>query len=69
MKSGCMRLRKIIVDHQLVTLPDRPAIIRLGTPAESAQQPAPHMVPPPFLNNTGQRGVFVLPLNMPAGAG
>jgi len=27
------------------------------------------MVPPPFLNNTGQRGVFVLPLTMPAGAG
>ena len=62
-------IEKIIVDHQLVTLPSRPAIIRLGTPAESAQQPAPHMVPPPFLNNTGQRGVFVLPLNMPAGPG
>jgi len=27
------------------------------------------MVPPPFLHNTGQRGVFVLPLNMPAGPG
>jgi uncharacterized protein (DUF885 family) len=27
------------------------------------------MVPPPFLHNTGQRGVFVLPLNMPAAAG
>jgi uncharacterized protein (DUF885 family) len=27
------------------------------------------MVPPPFLHNTGQRGVFVLPLSMPAGAG
>ncbi|MDE1160499.1 MAG: DUF885 domain-containing protein [Acidobacteriaceae bacterium] len=62
-------IEKIIVEHQLVTLPSRPAIIRLGTPAESAQLPAPHMVPPPFLHNTGQRGVFVLPLNMPAGAG
>jgi uncharacterized protein (DUF885 family) len=27
------------------------------------------MVPPPFLNNTGQRGVFVLPLNMPPAPG
>jgi uncharacterized protein (DUF885 family) len=27
------------------------------------------MVPPPFLNNTGQRGVFVLPLNMPPATG
>jgi uncharacterized protein (DUF885 family) len=25
------------------------------------------MAPPPFLNNTGQRGVFVLPLNLPPG--
>jgi uncharacterized protein (DUF885 family) len=62
-------IEKIIVTDKLVTLPDRPAIIRLGTPAESAQISAPHMVPPPFLHNTGQRGVFVLPLNMPAGPG
>ena len=59
----------IIVKENLVSLPDRPARIRIGTPAESAQQPAPHMVPPPLLNNTGQQGEFVLPLNMPAGAG
>ena len=59
----------IIVTDNLVTLPDRPARIRLGTPAESAQQPAPHMVPPPLLNNTGQQGEFVLPLTMPAAAG
>lgn len=62
-------IEEIIRTQHLVTLPDRPAIIRLGTPAESVQQPAPHMIPPPFLNNTGQRGVFVLPLNMPAVGG
>ncbi len=62
-------IEAIIRQHQLVTLPNRPAIIRLATAAETAQQPAPHMVHPPFLNNTGQRGVFVLPLNMPAAAG
>lgn len=62
-------IEQIIREHHLVTLPTRPAIIRLATPAETAQQPAPHMVPPPFLHNTGQRGVFVLPLNMPAGPG
>jgi len=59
----------IIREHHLVTLPSRPAIIRLASEAETAQSPAPHMVPPPFLNNTGQRGVFVLPLNMPPGPG
>lgn len=62
-------IEKIIAQNNLVTLPDRPAIIRLATPAETAQTPAPHMVPPPFLHNTGQRGVFVLPLNAPAGPG
>ena len=59
----------IIRKQGLVTLPARPAIIRLASEAETAQQPAPHMVAPPFLHNTGQRGVFVLPLNMPAAAG
>ncbi|MDP4212535.1 MAG: DUF885 domain-containing protein [Bacteroidota bacterium] len=62
-------IEAVIRKHQIVTLPDRPAIIRLATAAETAQQPAPHMQPPPFLNNTGQRGVFVLPLNMPPAAG
>jgi len=62
-------IEKIIVEHQIVTLPDRPARIRIATAAETAQQPAPHMVPPPFLHNTGEKGEFVLPLNIPAGPG
>jgi uncharacterized protein (DUF885 family) len=63
------QIEKIIADKQLVSLPDRPARIRIATAAETAQQPAPHMVPPPFLHNTGQKGEFVLPLNIPAGPG
>ncbi len=63
------QIEKIIVEKQIVTLPDRPARIRIATAAETAQQPAPHMLPPPFLHNTGQKGEFVLPLNIPAGAG
>jgi uncharacterized protein (DUF885 family) len=63
------QIEKIIVAKSLVTLPNRPAIIRLATPAETAQQPAPHMTPPPFLHNTGQRGEFVLPLNIPSATG
>lgn len=62
-------IEKIITAKDLVTLPGRPAIIRLATPAETAQQPAPHMTPPPFLHNTGQRGQFVLPLNIPSATG
>jgi hypothetical protein len=68
-KDRLKEIEGIIVKQKLVSLPDRPARIRIGTPAESAQQPAPHMVPPPLLNNTGQQGEFVLPLNMPAAAG
>jgi len=62
-------IERIILENSLVTLPDRPAIIRLATAAETAQQPAPHMKPPPFLNNTGQRGEFILPLNIPSASG
>ena len=63
------QIEKIIVEHQIVTLPDRPARIRIASAAETAQQPAPHMVAPPFLDNTGQKGEFVLPLNIPAAPG
>jgi uncharacterized protein (DUF885 family) len=52
-----------------VTLPERPARIRIGTPAENAQQPAPHMVPPRLIGNTGEQGEFVLPLNNPGAMG
>jgi uncharacterized protein (DUF885 family) len=62
-------IEQIIVAKNLVTLPGRPAIIRLATAAETAQQPAPHMSPPPLLHNTGQRGEFVLPLNIPSTTG
>jgi hypothetical protein len=58
-------IERIILEHHLITLPNRPEIIRLATAAETAEIEAPHMVPPPLLNNTGERGVFVLPLNMP----
>jgi len=61
-------IEDIIRKNYLVTLPSRPAIIKLATAAETAQQPAPHMQPPPLLNNHGERGAFVLPLET-TGAG
>jgi Bacterial protein of unknown function (DUF885) len=62
-------IEQIIERERLVSLPARPARIRLATAAETAQQPAPHMVPAPLLNNTGQQGEFVLPLNVPTRPG
>jgi hypothetical protein len=55
-------IEDIVRKNHLITLPDRPAIITIATAAETAQQPAPHMQPPPLLNNHGERGKFVLPL-------
>jgi uncharacterized protein (DUF885 family) len=54
-------IEDIIRRERLVTLPDRPCIIRLATAAETAEQPAPHMQPPRLLNNHGERGQFILP--------
>jgi uncharacterized protein (DUF885 family) len=59
------QIEEVIRAQRLVTLPGRPARIRLGTPAENAGQPAPHMMPPRLLGNTGEQGEFVLPLSIP----
>ncbi|HEX7838737.1 MAG TPA: DUF885 domain-containing protein [Kofleriaceae bacterium] len=64
-KRRLAQIEDIIRAQHLVTLPDRPARIRLGTPAENAQQPAPHMTTPRFIGNTGEQGEFVLPLAVP----
>ncbi|TBR13268.1 MAG: DUF885 domain-containing protein [Lysobacter sp.] len=62
-------LDRLIAANRVVTLPDRPMQMRVGTPAENASQPAPHFLPAPLVGNTGQQGVFVLPLSNPnAGA-
>jgi hypothetical protein len=68
-KKRLGEIEQIIVKQGLVSLPDRPARIRLATAAESSSQPAPHMVPPPLLNNHGEQGEFVLPLNLPPSEG
>jgi uncharacterized protein (DUF885 family) len=58
-----------IVRKNEVTLPARAALMRLASAAETARSPAPYMQPPPFLNNKGERGVFVLPLGTAGGGG
>jgi uncharacterized protein (DUF885 family) len=54
--------------NHIVTLPERAAVIRLATPAENAQVPAPHMNPPRLIGNTGEYGEFVLATGMSADA-
>lgn len=58
-------LDRLIAQHDVVSLPQRPMQMRVGTPAESAAQPAPHFLPAQLVGNTGQQGTFVLPLSNP----
>lgn len=53
-------LEEIIEREEIITLPERDAVIRLATDAESAAIPASFMSPPQLINNTGQYGEFVL---------
>jgi hypothetical protein len=55
----------IVRREHLISLPERAAVIRLGTPAENAAVPAPHMNPPRLIGNTGEPGEFVLPTSIP----
>jgi hypothetical protein len=64
-RSRLAAIEAIIRREELVSLPARAAIIRLATAAETAAQPAPSMQAPPFINNQGERGEFVLPLVAP----
>jgi len=64
-QSRLKQMEEIIAREKVVTLPTRPARIRLASPAETAQTPAPHMRPPRLIGNTGEQGEFVLPLNVP----
>lgn len=63
------RIEELIRHNDVVTVPERKAVIRLATEAESALIPAPHMSPPRLIGNTGEYGEFVLPLNVPGKAG
>ncbi|MDB6164722.1 MAG: hypothetical protein JWL98_2154, partial [Xanthomonadaceae bacterium] len=62
-------IEKAIVAHRIVDLPQRAMIMRLASDAENAAQPAPHMDPPPLINNHGQRGQFVLTTGNPDASG
>ena len=63
------QIEEIVRREKLVTLPERPARIRLASAAESAMTPAPNMSPPRLIGNTGEEGEFVLPLNVPGADG
>ncbi len=55
-------IEAIIVEHEIISLPQRPAGIRFASAAETAAQPAPHLDVPRLLGNTGEYPYFVIPL-------
>ena len=65
-KERLHEIEAIIRRENLVTLPEREAVIRVATEAESAAIPASFMSPPQLVNNTGQYGEFVLVQTNPA---
>ncbi|MEX1829854.1 DUF885 domain-containing protein [Luteibacter sp. CQ10] len=62
-------IEDIIRKQRIVELPKRQLAMRLASEAENARTPAPHMDPPPFIDNTGQRGTFVLTTGNPPADG
>lgn len=64
------QLEAIIRRERIASLPARPLGMKLASAAESAAQPAPSLRPPRLVGNTGERGIFMLPVRNPdAGAG
>jgi uncharacterized protein (DUF885 family) len=53
-------IEKIITDNRIISLPERDAVIRMATEAESSAVPAPFLSPPQLIGNTGQPAEFVL---------
>ncbi len=64
-KARLADIERIIEQQKLITLPKRPATIRLATEAESAAIPAPFFSVPRLIGNKGEVGEFVLPLSNP----
>jgi uncharacterized protein (DUF885 family) len=64
-KERLAQLEAIVRRENIVTLPERGAVIRLATEAESAASPAPHLDPPRLVGNTGEPAEFVLPTKNP----
>lgn len=63
------KIEEIIRREKIITLPDRPMVMRVASDAETAAQPAPHMDPPPLIGNKGERGTFVLTAGNPGSKG
>ena len=60
------QIQDIIRREHIITLPQREMQMRVASDAEAAATPAPHMDPPPLIDNHGERGTFVLTMGNPS---
>ncbi|MFK2893275.1 DUF885 domain-containing protein [Dyella flagellata] len=63
------KIEDVIRREHIITLPQREMQLHLASAAETANVPAPHMDPPPLINNHGERGTFVLTMGNPSSTG
>lgn len=54
-----------ITKHRIIDLPKRSMVIRIASDAENAAIASPHMDPPAFIGNKGEKGTFVLTTGHP----
>jgi uncharacterized protein (DUF885 family) len=66
-QSHLAQIEDTIRKESIVSLPERKAAIRLGTPAENPASPAPHLNPPRLIGNTGEPAEFILTLTNSSG--
>jgi uncharacterized protein DUF885 len=66
-KAHLAQIEETVRRENIVTLPKRNAAIRLGTDAENAASPAPHLNPPRLIGNTGEPAEFILTLKNASG--
>jgi Bacterial protein of unknown function (DUF885) len=59
------RIEDLLRQNRVISIPERPAGIRIASEAETAQQPAPHLDVPRLIGNTGEFPYFVLPALQP----
>lgn len=63
--DALLAIQDLLRDNHVISIPERPAGIRIGTEAETAAQPAPHVDLPRLVGNTGEYPTFVLPFLQP----
>ena len=66
-KAHLAQIEDTLRKENIITLPQRNAAIRIGTEAENAASPAPHLNTPRLIGNTGEPAEFVLTLKNSAG--